>query len=165
MKLPITSSSHHMAGRWSFLSLPARLVPHFWLSTNNSAQCKTIPIPLHLLTCLQTFCFHASAHSISFWLPKIHPLSTSGPGGAYRAASRHSALFLGFACLSGKLFFQSCCLSTVCALAVLRFLMDFSAGIFYPVKKGEAGALPARSVTTHCSEAGSWNIAAPKNAK
>lgn len=99
----LTHITRRGAGGSSFLRPPARAVPNFWLNINKFAQCKTIPVPLHSLTCqvsdsLCAFCFHASVHGISFWPPKTHPLSMSHPSGACGADPGHCALFHGFTC-------------------------------------------------------------------
>lgn len=49
---------------------------------------------------------------------------------------------------------------TLCSHSV-AFSDGLSTGTVYTGEKGEAGALSAYSVTTCCSEVGSWNIAAP----
>lgn len=49
---------------------------------------------------------------------------------------------------------------TLCSRSV-AFSDGLSTGTVYTCEKGEAGALSTCSVTTCCSEVGSWNIAAP----
>lgn len=90
-----THSTWWVTGGSSFLRLPARLVPYFWLIISKSVRCKALPVPLHLLTCqlsdsLSAFCFSAPVRGILFWPPKTHPQRASCPGAERGAALFHS---------------------------------------------------------------------------
>lgn len=137
------------AGGSSFLRLPARLVPNFWLNIKKFTQCKTIPITLHLLG------WDALAlwQPVRIFLPHFcawrFVLATQDPF-AEHIRSRWGLwscpwslcsfpwLHTWWVTLSGEFSFRSCHLSSLCALRALCFLMDFLQVRFIVVRSRSA---------------------------